>query len=384
MAVALFVAFWSTTAAAYPWMLKHGYAACASCHVDPSGGELLNGYGRVQGYTLLTAKYGAVRNAPDDPLWGVLPLPGPLALGGSYRHLSVIKPGAEDKFATFPMQADLYAGVTSEWFAAGGSIGAAKVPAGSPHARAAQVTSGQGDDLNLISRTHWLGIVLGPRAMLRGGRINLPFGLRIPDHTFWVRDATRTDRESDQQHGLSAVYSGERWRGELMMVFGNYQIRPDRYRERGYSAFFEWALADRVTLGTSSLTTRAFADRLTLEPTPTTRQAHGLFSRMAPTKSLFLQTEFDVLMISRSSPGYVGLIAFDFEPVQGVHLLLDGEVLDRGKPDGVEASRGGGEPRFGGWFGFEYYFLPQMNMRLDAVVRQDDPFTLLSQLHVYL
>ena len=29
MAVALFIAFWSTTAAAYPWMLKHGYEGLA-------------------------------------------------------------------------------------------------------------------------------------------------------------------------------------------------------------------------------------------------------------------------------------------------------------------------------------------------------------------
>jgi hypothetical protein len=143
-------------------------------------------------------------------------------------------------------------------------------------------------------------------------------------------------------------------------------------------------LADEVTLGTSSLVTRAFADRITLEATPTTRQAHGLFSRMAPAKSFFVQTEFDVLVISRSRPGYTGLLALDYEPLQGVHLLLSGEVLDRGQPDGVQATPGSGDPRFGGWFGFDYYFLPQMSLRLDTVVRQDDPFTLLTQLHVYL
>ena len=31
----------SRTANAYPWMIRHGYASCITCHADPSGSGLV-------------------------------------------------------------------------------------------------------------------------------------------------------------------------------------------------------------------------------------------------------------------------------------------------------------------------------------------------------
>jgi hypothetical protein len=267
---------------------------------------------------------------------------------------------------------------------AGGSIGVARVPAGSQHARAAQITSNQGNEWNLISRTHWIGARLDPEIVLRAGRLNLPFGLRIPEHTLWVREATRTDRESDQQHGLSATYSGETWRGELMIVLGNYQIGPDRFRERGYSTFVELFAADEAFVGVSSLVTQALADVVTLESHDTVRQAHGVFGRVALAKTVVVLAEADILAKTRRELGYVGLLQVSVEPVRGLHLGVSGEVLDSGRIVDQPVQSGSGTARVGGWASVEYYFLPQMELRLDAVRRTDDPFMLLTQLHVYL
>ncbi len=44
---------------------------------------------------------------------------------------------------------------------------------------------------------------------VRAGHMNLPFGIRIPEHTMWVRQATLTDRESAQQDGVAFAYNGE-------------------------------------------------------------------------------------------------------------------------------------------------------------------------------
>src|SRR5690606_27784727 len=138
---------------------------------------------------------------------------------------------------------------------------------GSPHARAAQVTHGQGDQYNLLSRTHWLGFDLGANDeyLLRLGRMNLPFGVRIPEHTMWAREATRTDRESDQQHGIALAYTGDTFRMEAMGIAGNFQINPDKYRERGYSLYFEYFPTPYVALGASSMLTFAQEDRLLLK-----------------------------------------------------------------------------------------------------------------------
>ena len=62
-----------------------------------------------------------------------------------------------------------------------------------------------------------------------------------------------------------------------MGILGNYQISPDKFRERGYSAYGEYLLDTHTALGVSSLITHAAADRFTSQPL--TRQAHGVTAR---------------------------------------------------------------------------------------------------------
>jgi hypothetical protein len=414
-------------------MIRHGYGGCTTCHADPSGGELLTAYGRIQGDLLVRMRYGKdsvsaaasetkatdsfdsfdsfetsdgpepvaaeqsaqVADAPPREsegasksagfLWGLVEPPEWLLLGGAYRHMNVLKPGEED-FATFPMQIDLYGQVQAGPVRAGGSIGVIKVDAGSPHGRAAQITTAQGDDLNLVSRTHWVGVDVTPDVFVRAGRMNLPYGLRIPEHVMWAREATRTDRESDQQHGVAVALQSEWLRGEVMGIAGNYQINPDRFRERGYSLYLEALAASWAGVGVSSLVTRADEDRLLLEGESSVRQAHGVFARLAPFSKLALLLEGDALLRSRRTTGYVGLAQADYEPIQGLHFLLTGEVLDEGKLDepGTESVDGLGKPRFGGWASVNWFFLPHFDVRIDAIERQSEPFTLLAQLHFYL
>src|SRR5687767_13220640 len=45
-------------ARAYQWMLKHSYTSCNACHTDPSGGELLTPYGRMQSEAALSMAWG--------------------------------------------------------------------------------------------------------------------------------------------------------------------------------------------------------------------------------------------------------------------------------------------------------------------------------------
>lgn len=431
---------WTRPASAYAWMIRHGYSGCTTCHADPSGGELLTKYGRVQGDLVLRMRYGkdavsaqasdagegetesfdsfddfdddlggeGEAKRPDDArqeapaesadaggesgmLWGLIDLPDALLLGGSYRHLSVYQDG---DFDTFPMQLDLYGQLGFGSLRVGGSIGVAKVPVGSPHARAAQITTNQGDELNAISRTHWIGFDFGARRelTLRAGRINLPFGMRIPEHVMWVREATRTDRESDQQHGVALSYNGTLFRGELMAIAGNYQINPDKYRERGYSAYVETWVTEPFATGVSSLLTRADEDVETLDAETTTRGAHGVFTRITVSQPIVVFVEMNALHRSRRELGYVGFLQIDYELVQGLHFGATGEVLDSGYRQiedpstglDIERAPGAGEPRFGGWLTVDWFFLPQLEARVDAVFRQEAPPAFMGQLHLYL
>jgi hypothetical protein len=454
--VVLFVSLFPSRAHAYTWMIKHGYASCPVCHADPSGGELLTQYGRVQSDELLRMKYGKsasssshlelkaprlVRNtlesktdalsgaddeakdakpdakaddeeapaaaateeaapapaatanteenssSPGDFLWGLVKTPEWLLLGGSYRHLMVIRPTTDaKKFSTFPMMADLYGQVQFGHFRAEGSLGVVRVGVGSPYARAAQLTTNQGDQWNLLSRTHWLGYDLADGTMmLRAGHMNLPFGIRIPEHTMWVRQATLTDRESAQQDGVAFAYNGDKLRGEVMGILGNYQVNPDKYRQRGYSLYAEYLVGERTGLGVSSMVTKAVKDRITLEPDPL-RQAHGAYVRSAPLEELVLLAEADALITSDHDPGYVGFAQADFEIIRGLHLMATGEIQDRGydKLVGGPKTKGNGQAQLGVWGTVDWFFLPHCEFRADAYSRQQDDFTILGQLHVFL
>jgi hypothetical protein len=323
-------------------------------------------------------------------LFGAVTLPDWLLLGGSYRHLNIL-PTGEGKFKTFPMMMDLYGQAKFGAFSVGASIGGARVAAGSPYARRAQVTANQGDQWNLISRTHYLGYDILPELTVRAGRLNLPFGVRIPEHTMWVRQATNTDRESSQEHGVAIAYVGESLRGELMGIAGNYQVNPDKYRNRGYSGYLEYATSSNATLGISSLYTLTATDRATNSNLKTAHQVHGAMARAGFGEKVALLAEADGIFTSRRDTGYVGFLQVDVEAIQGVHVMVTGEMLDQGyvKP-AVGATTiaprtaGEGKPKVGGWLTVAWFIYSHFDVRFDAIKRTAEDVSLLGQLHVYL
>jgi hypothetical protein len=386
-------------------MIRHGETQCANCHADPSGGELLTKYGRAQGNRLLQMIYTRADRAPpagagtSSPrpaitpsrngfLWGAWDTPDWLLLGGALRGAAFVN----SQLSVFPMQIDGYAQVKFGRFRAGGSLGVAKISPNSPNGRAAFVTRDQGDGINMMSRTHWVALDLGARRdwTLRAGRINLPFGLRVPEHYLWVRDVTRTDRDSDQHEGLSLAYNNRWLRAEVQAIAGNYQIRPDRYRERGYSGFAEYLIGDGIGVGASSLFTEAHADRISFEQEKTRRGVHGVFYRQRVIKPVVVLAEADLMHISRRQLGYVGFAQADYEPLRGLHLIATVEVLDQGLHDpahvGIhyESLAGAGKPRAGAWLSADWFFYSQLELRVDGVFRQDTGAYVLAQIHAYL
>lgn len=86
---AALVLLFSQTVFAFPEMIKHGYVNCTACHISPSGGGVLNPYGRNLSAELISTwsnkgeegfLHGAVDTSSVDE-W--------LALGGDYRGVQV-------------------------------------------------------------------------------------------------------------------------------------------------------------------------------------------------------------------------------------------------------------------------------------------------------
>lgn len=380
-AALLVLCSWSAPAAAYAWMIKHDYGGCNQCHADPSGGGLLTEYGRAQSDFLLRMRYGAEETyeAPASAgfLFTAVKLPENLLLGGGVRYAILRRStnGESAPLRSFFMQADFAGQLSFNRFRVAGSIGYAE-----EGAQQARLTHGA--EANAVSRTHWIGFDIGPDRnwLLRVGRLNLPFGIRSVEHTLLTRVVTRTDINVSQQHGVALAYNGGGFRAEAMFIYGNLQVSPAGYRERGYSAMIEYAAATHLAVGVSSLVTSA-EHNLFLPPGPFTRQAHGAFTRFAPWKSIVLLCEFDFLVhasASATQTGSAGMLQVDFEPTQGLHVMATGETFAEPGKEGTGNAV---------WGSAAWFFLPHFDLRLDAVRTTFPTFTadtLLAQVHAFL
>jgi hypothetical protein len=370
---------------AHSWMIREGYGTCAECHVDPSGAGLLTDYGRAQGEILLRMPYED--RAPDwepgsakDFLWGAVPLPDWLELGGSGRASELYtKSGDVDDLRFIMMQADLRAALDVDRFRAYGSLALAE-----EGARGALITSMP--DMNLVSREHWVGVDLSDRMLVRAGRMPLPFGLRVEEHVLFARIATQANINDTQQHGLTWGYNGKAVRTELMGIVGNLQLGPDDYRERGGSGFVEWLPFSRGAFGVSALAARSAVDPTYL--VERTRQAYGITARYSPIEAIAIYGEGDLLLEERDQEtlsGSTGFVAVDGQIVQGLHLKGTAEWLAY-DTDALPDSTGG-------WVTVQWFFAPHMDFRVDLIQRWatyrdvdvTNKTTLgLGQLHFYL
>ena len=354
----LAAAFFVRPAAAYPFMIGHGYTGCAQCHVDPSGGNALTDYGRGQAEIFMRSVYRK-RPADYDPgsiakfAFGV-PLPKWLTLQEDTRSLIIPEPG---NFRFILMQADLRTALKFDKFTAYGTIGYV-----SEGGYGAWFTSNTGSGGNVVSREHWLGYAPVKGLLVRAGRMALPFGIRSEEHILFARSATRTDSNDDQQLGLDAVYGKGKIRAEVMGIAGNFQLGPDDYRERGYSALFGYALNNNTEVGVSSLFTHANLDiDLAQERT---RQAHGAFFRYAPIEAVRFLTEADLTLSSvagaENDMGSVGYLQVDTEPAQGFHVKATGEWCDDNHADTAD-------PTLRASLTTLWFFAPHADVRMDAL-----------------
>src|SRR4029079_2365277 len=104
--------------------IARGHGACASCHFDPSGGGLLNEFGRAEASDSLRSHYGSDPPAVQ-PFFGVVKNPDWLLTGGSLRGLSLFMKtdGAPQMNSLILMQADLRAGIEAGSWRAAASLG---------------------------------------------------------------------------------------------------------------------------------------------------------------------------------------------------------------------------------------------------------------------
>jgi hypothetical protein len=276
-----------THAHAYPqFQLSTGSAQCSQCHVSPAGGGVLTAWGQSEaGDTIARGGNGAF-------LHGAVELPAWLIVGGDIRLAALANDtGDRDgvELAVFPMQLDLSLGVAFGSITVIGTIGAR-----------GRVRSGASDDPGnpatevmeptlasyIISREHyamWRVDLQGP--YVRAGRFATPYGLRLADHTAYVRRYLGFNL-LDETYGIGGGYTGEAW--ELhATAFVHDPLQGSARRDAGAAVLVEAIASDRLILGGSARASIAAID---------TRVQAGMHGKLwLDDAKLLVQAEVDVV-----------------------------------------------------------------------------------------
>ena len=247
--VALVILLGSRVASAYPhFQITSGTVRCAECHVSPAGGGLLTPWGQEEAGDTISGRGNGTF------LHGAVELPSWLAIGGDLRTAALANNvGADDgtELAVFPMQADLAVRITSGTLSFGGTIGLrGAVRRGAPSSPSSTASDVDGPSTlsYLISREHY-AMWRSEDAYVRAGRFAAPYGLRIADHTAYVRRYLGSNL-AEETYGIGGGILRDSW--ELHATgFVHDPLQGATRKEVGGAVLFE-TQRDSLVVGASA------------------------------------------------------------------------------------------------------------------------------------
>lgn len=322
-------------ALAYPEMVRHGYMNCTSCHISPSGGGILNPYGRVQAEEVLSTWF---KEGESAPLHGLLPEPEPLSFGGQFRLLQLRNEDSTQVLGrTVLMQADLEAGIKWRNFQL---VGTAGVRDSFPR-------------VGFISRRHYL--IFRPSEQspwsFRVGRFHPNSGIMMADHEIATKAGIGVGVPDQEPYNAEAAWLGEKFDVFVTAILGHPGVNP----ERGAALRASMNFGDASKLGL----TYAWTSKTGL-----TRQVVGPYAIIGFSEHFFLLAEgyLQSLTTTSSKFGPAAYARLNYEFYRGVHGYLTGDV---GQTDTALPPTGA----FG--FGAQFFPRPHFELRAEYNRRQD-------------
>lgn len=209
--VALLVLGGARAAAAYPHFQRTtGSVRCSQCHLAPAGGGLLTAWGAEESADTIG------RGGDGRFLHGAVTLPESLLIGGDLRVAALANDvGSSEgtELAAFPMQADLTLAVRTGAWSVVGIVGArGRVRSGAPNNEPSMASKVPETSLAsyVISREHYVMWRPDESAGVyaRAGRFGAPYGLRLADHTAYVRRYLGSNL-LEETYGLGAGWFGD-------------------------------------------------------------------------------------------------------------------------------------------------------------------------------
>lgn len=330
VALGLFI---SAEALAFPEMVRHGYTQCTACHVSPSGGGILNSYGRELASELLsTWSYANESQFTHSKLGADLADKGFL-FGGDVRALQYRykdPQGLNGQF--FLMHADVQTAYQTKDFTAVVSIGEVQDPR---------------SNLNKIdfNSTMYYGFLkFSDELGLRAGRFDPAFGINNADHTLVTRTAIGGPLLQFDSSELS--YLSEHW--TVLTGFSKtVDNTPLSSQESVFTANVSYSFLNRLRVGASFWAGKgALLDR----------HLYGVNAILGFTDRFYNLTEIDFENESAKDGAY-GYTQLAYEVYKGVipYLQYQHRHLDLAANDTLTK-----------WYGVGAHFFPRPHFEISG------------------
>ncbi len=258
---------WTAEAFAYPQYIAKGYTSCGSCHYSPTGGGLPNSYGHLAVSATFPDEmaFGGVERLRE--LLAKQDVTGRGADGAPELHFDA---GLDSRLLLLTVPREMGASPSPVLIPMLVEVGGVMAyGAGFAYATITpQPSTGapQNRSYRAVSREHWLQYKVSEAQALRAGRMVLPFGLRIADHS----QPTREDfgfNKYDQRYALAWELAAEDFLVSAAVFAGSELTTVDEW---GGAATFTYLLPSRLAIGASLLGSEAVAS---------TRLAASVFAR---------------------------------------------------------------------------------------------------------
>ncbi len=196
---------------------------CRACHVNPTGGGMRNDHGREFSIEKLplTGKNASMEKTAD-----AAKINDYLSIGADFRmaylHAEKEATGSAAKYKNsfFPMQADFYAALTP-------------IQHLTIYYQDGVEASGSREAFVLVDRLPY-------NAHIKAGRFIPPYGLKLDDHTSFIRDKLGFRAPIfGKDVGLEVGFGEHRWFGNAAVFNGN-GVGGDDNSKKGFSATGGW------------------------------------------------------------------------------------------------------------------------------------------------
>ncbi len=295
------VTLYAEIALGFPENSRHGYTACSSCHVSPTGGGALTAYGRMT-----SAELSTWRGPKTQAVLGIFEPPEVLAVGGDQRTVVGSFPSGPgtNAYRRIPMQYDLELALhVTESVTVAATWGV------------------YGPNYEEASRRHYALLRLSDWGTVRVGRFLPAYGLMGPDHTTYSRKALGFGEGTESVNAEFALHSKL---GDLFVtsVYGT-EATFKAEGTRDYDTDSETETGATVRLQAYPLKQTVGVSCLTMGSYEATRRACGAHLNVYANKWLFGTAQADYVL---STAETVTTSTLGVEAFRGVSVIYSHEL----------------------------------------------------------